>query len=48
MKFTLEYYDDVDINEWDSHIFYEPNKILITNTIIDEQEYILNNTDKKI
>ena len=45
--FTLEYYDEVDINVWDSQIFYEPNKILITKTIIDEQEYILNNTDKK-
>ena len=46
--FTLEYYDEVDINDWESQIFYEPNKILITKKIIDEQEYILNNTDKNI
>ena len=44
--FTLEYYDNVDINYDDSNAFYTPNKDLIIKTIIDEQEYILQNTDK--
>ena len=47
MDFTLAYYDDVDINYWDSEAFYEPNKNLIIKTLIDELEYTLQNTDKK-
>jgi len=45
--YTLEYYEDVDIFECDSKPFYEPNKNLIIKTLIDEQEYIFENTDKK-
>ena len=49
VDFTLEYYEDVEIGDEDvdSEPFYEPNKYLIKKTIIDEQEYILNNTNKK-
>ena len=36
--FTLEYYDNVDINDWDSQIFYEPNKNLILKT---KKSYII-------
>ena len=45
--FTIDYYEDVDINEWDSDSFYEPNKYLIIKTLINEVEYIQKNTDRK-